>query len=1516
MELFFKPFQLSINDINSNKTYSRAFIVRAFKCALIFPDTQTVDLEEALTKAVPNKDNSIIAEIKSFFNTAKDTAKKLYDFIDTDLPELRSQLNELVKNTKEGAEKVTKLLEKLDTLLKRLGGSDSGGKSGELKEELKSAIKEAIKEGLEEGLEEPTEKILKKLDKILADFNEKADKLLNKQDTQIELLKIIAKNTASKEELAEEVGTFIVALAPAPVNYDTLKQIATDYPNQLSTFFYENNKNKKNGSCVIGKDKMTQTIIVMKESNNEEELSTKLEPIFKKDYKTKKNIIIEIINTEFNKIIQIQSSIKNIEDKAGVNNDTSYADALGGGGGRVESGGGGGGYAKILNILPSKLDNMVRINIITSPVDVELVQDNNNNFVVYSITNKEIIPILPEDVILPEDIILPEDVKLSEDVKLIKAGSKTKKNRPVVPDMEDKKRIKSKRRTIRRGGEGELVVKGQEHDTPDLIENIIISYTLNDLSKKLFDTYELTIETQENYFFNLYAHTFFDDKIIIPGDTAANEKMIINIRDNKEVYTDYIQTLIIANYYNNNDNFTYKNPNVEELDGGQSGGDPTFTDIVSAIMKGITHLHTYIINEGINIVAGGKGSKSIFEVITNTIMYILTLIYQPALGVAVVFGGPTIGLSGSVSAGLGFSLPFSSKIMELIKFIFGILGKIILAFVSNYEYNIEAMAKHTLPFISIYNYDYTDGAIDTPSFYTQIITDHLNTEKNINMNGNTYAFPLKYIENIYIPYSFLQLEEINKGMENFIISKLFSSKVNLSKTKNALLTYKINDFLNNISCDLKGTGFDFNEKSSKSGNTIDASGNTIDASGNIFDAVKQFKQQQKEAYEMYATDGLQAFVTGKESLVVTPYTTGFQLGYDEKTKTPNLDIKININTLDCSPDLNSVVNNNIIPINLSENFSKSVFENLNTSSAVQDQTYWNYFFLPKDNAAAQADAAYSNPAEAAIAMAEVKARLDSAATDNDKAAVKTEASKTIIKNSITQLTDLQNKIKLFGEKKTYEDFVQNIDVDDEDEDDKSFKNIKFKNTLKLLKIIRAGVIFHNNNFMYHPHYIQKIIAPDNIQYEYYLPIVYPLTEDIMYGFCEFLDKKKCKYIWLNNNLDPKILEKQLIMGQILTFPIKQIGTNDDTPICIIISPNHKEGFSFTFNPALISLGLSNTSGDEEQIYGRILRKYGVSGFNGNYDKKIYQYFSGGNKNTSLLTFMASLYTSPTPKNIDISTTNCISCTHGDELSTELIRNPKPVTVFRGVFDMAGYSRTTSKWGSSPTFVTEIFFTIYKAAQQVALVNLVPTSGAIVEAQLHYNKAGVKELDEEQREFVSEFSICGLFEEMQLRLLSNVREINNQYFAKIVENENNTIRRLEEVSFKNKLGREFLTNPVSLEELQTVSKYLSDFLPLDLQFINKAQSTTKQFCIENLKNVDISKVTNSTTTKADLDLIINRIFKTNSTTDLNLNSCLVCKQIVTLPGGGTMIHKKTKRKNYNNKTKRKRNNKTKRKKIIV
>ena len=155
---------------------------------------------------------------------------------------------------------------------------------------------------------------------------------------------------------------------------------------------------------------------------------------------------------------------------------------------------------------------------------------------------------------------------------------------------------------------------------------------------------------------------------------------------------------------------------------------------------------------------------------------------------------------------------------------------------------------------------------------------------------------------------------------------------------------------------------------------------------------------------------------------------------------------------------------------------------------------------------------------------------------------------------------------------------------------------------------------------------KKKITLQNMQAEYYLPLVYPSTREIMFRFCEYLNKKKLKYIWMcsqTDSIDKELMDKIVKYGTNLTFPLRPYNyvSESEDPICVIISPDHTEGFSFTNNPCILLPALCKTAGDIEQVHGRALRKYSL-GFNpvtlgylsdanfGRYQKKMYQLFGG------------------------------------------------------------------------------------------------------------------------------------------------------------------------------------------------------------------------------------------------------------------------------------------------------------------
>lgn len=217
-----------------------------------------------------------------------------------------------------------------------------------------------------------------------------------------------------------------------------------------------------------------------------------------------------------------------------------------------------------------------------------------------------------------------------------------------------------------------------------------------------------------------------------------------------------------------------------------------------------------------------------------------------------------------------------------------------------------------------------------------------------------------------------------------------------------------------------------------------------------------------------------------------------------------------------------------------------------------------------------------------------------------------------LKKNIKNHKQIQTNINYF--KENIGDVITNI------ESKNTTTQSRFEHVLKMLQLIKCGAIkTDKDTYGLHPHY-KKV----NNNYEYFLPLVYPSTEEIMYSFVEFLNNKGHTYIWMCNKYDANTIQTNFEYGSILTFPI---GAQLDKihPICIIISPDHTEGFSFTYNPLLIAPALCNTFGDAEQVYGRILRKYGKPAINNRYQKQIYQYYGGNENEERKLNNMKKIY---------------------------------------------------------------------------------------------------------------------------------------------------------------------------------------------------------------------------------------------------------------------------------------------------
>jgi hypothetical protein len=129
----------------------------------------------------------------------------------------------------------------------------------------------------------------------------------------------------------------------------------------------------------------------------------------------------------------------------------------------------------------------------------------------------------------------------------------------------------------------------------------------------------------------------------------------------------------------------------------------------------------------------------------------------------------------------------------------------------------------------------------------------------------------------------------------------------------------------------------------------------------------------------------------------------------------------------------------------------------------------------------------------------------------------------------------------------------------------------------------------------------------------YLPLVYSYTEDYGLGpFCIFLKTKGYKYILAHTKQAADILVETVDKGKSKGNPLFPPITDSDknSPLCVLIHPSMTEGYDFVYNPAIFVLEPCNTFGDQEQVYGRVLRSYSgddVRSFTDRKKKLIVQY---------------------------------------------------------------------------------------------------------------------------------------------------------------------------------------------------------------------------------------------------------------------------------------------------------------------
>jgi hypothetical protein len=481
-------------------------------------------------------------------------------------------------------------------------------------------------------------------------------------------------------------------------------------------------------------------------------------------------------------------------------------------------------------------------------------------------------------------------------------------------------------------------------------------------------------------------------------------------------------------------------------------------------------------------------------------------------------------------------------------------------------WNYDRIVRHLLPFISVYNYEYIEEAIDDKKYYNNMLENSFSVDHSeVNREGTKNRFPESYIENIYMPLNKVQIDladseftqimnrEYSQNNTYSLIDKYLKKDIEFdtNKSKNFEISYIISNLMSNLSCQAKS--FTHEQYTELANNYKRYYNNEIER------IIQEYKDNYKDLDTKKGRWQKKTNVNEKHPL---EYSSG-----DISKTLDTLDTNYNIEKFkDDRPKTGENGKDSAFGINISSSFDKSIDE-------------INYSFV-----------------ETIISQSFPEGGLPENPQNNGQR-------DTVVKRLTTNLDE--NIIK------------QNQERGREDIE-------KFDNVIKLLKIIRSGVILHKEKYVLHPHYVM-----DKQSIQYYLPLIYPPTKEIMYTFAYYLNNKRIRFIWMDNKMDPLFLEKQVDAGRILTSPITKFDEENENPVCILLSPNHKEGFSFVFNPCLISLGLSDTAGDEEQIYGRILRKYGdgPKERKGTYDKKIYQYFTGGSLESNFLKYTAWNYSS-------------------------------------------------------------------------------------------------------------------------------------------------------------------------------------------------------------------------------------------------------------------------------------------------
>lgn len=113
----------------------------------------------------------------------------------------------------------------------------------------------------------------------------------------------------------------------------------------------------------------------------------------------------------------------------------------------------------------------------------------------------------------------------------------------------------------------------------------------------------------------------------------------------------------------------------------------------------------------------------------------------------------------------------------------------------------------------------------------------------------------------------------------------------------------------------------------------------------------------------------------------------------------------------------------------------------------------------------------------------------------------------------------------------------------------------------------------------------------------YLPVVYSSFDELGFRrFGAYLTARGMQYLTFHEADPPAHRARMLELANMRYTPAPEAALTDlralgNTPVCVLLHPAITEGLSFTDAPSLIALETIDGYGTQEQVYGRILRRY-------------------------------------------------------------------------------------------------------------------------------------------------------------------------------------------------------------------------------------------------------------------------------------------------------------------------------------